>query len=1082
MVRTDAMSPPPFDLAGALLRHGHALRALAGQLVRDEHVADDVVQDVWLAALRRPPRHHDSVGGWLATALRNVVRGWRRKERRRAAHEAACAADSADAGSDPFGGNGSREHIARELLRAVEALDPVYRDVVWQRFFEGKPPRAIGASCGVPVATVKSRLQRALGMLRVKFAAGEQERGGTWRRALAAAFGLREGAVAVGTAAAATTGGVLVATWMKGMVVAAVAALAALWCWRQEVASVPGDPARHDVAAAPSMASPAEPPARGEATTALATATREAVATPRWPDPKTATIRGRCVDQAGHPIGDCTVTLRGWLGRAPSSEEWLLEHGAEPIQLRTVPDQDGRFELGFVPPPFTFALTIEGERWAPVQRHWDSLAPGANEDLGEMVLAPGARVRGLAFDGTGARAGDVALALRAASTSERLGQESTARSAADGSFTFLQTLPLGAYTLTADGWTVGAPELVLDRAGTVDVRVELTRPDVPIITGTLVDDADRPVVDQAVAALADGDRVVGVAWPRSDGSFTLLGNQDDPTQPVRLRGGPPQAQGEPTAPMPWGSSGVKVRLRVPPAAGLTVFVGDADGRPLADCTVRIAAADTTRWSAGSPAPLQRTGPDGLVTSPRARPGRYLVFAQFPSSRGLRDQVEAIELDGRPQRVEIRFGTDVSRRVRVQHTDGSPVVGTHVHLCEPWPADLPASFEVRMPGGWFTSNTSGSAKLLVREHGTTDADGAVVLHGPRGRALAMRVLGPGHAVVDREDVRLDIDGDLVVTVASGARVRGRIQPPEAIAELRRLAAATPAGFAELDHRPRLGLRAGDRALPATTMARGTPDLERFVLQEDGRFDLAGLPEGTWEVHVLYWVRSESMTVSQRFPLGTHSLAEGSVLDLAADLTALLPGTIRARVHENGRPLANTMLGLERSPDGVGSSTTSPTHLVKTDGDGRFEIVARPGRYHVQRADGDTQVATPTVELTRGAVLEPTFEFAAGTLHVRLLTADGRPASGVGLHIGTQRLTRVHTDAEGWATATVPPGEHALRVLARRLQQRDAARGDTQPHGPERPAASDWFALGNGTVTAGRTTTLDLQLPAAWDKDQ
>src|SRR5688572_5621324 len=161
------MSRPPFDAAAELHRHGAALRALAIELVRDANVADDVVQDVWLAALQRPPRHHDSLGGWLATALRNVARGRQRKQRRRAAHEAERARtlplSTGDADGPGDASAPSREQRAHALLRAVEALDPVHRDVVWQRFFDGKPPRAIAAATGVPVATVKSRLQHALG-------------------------------------------------------------------------------------------------------------------------------------------------------------------------------------------------------------------------------------------------------------------------------------------------------------------------------------------------------------------------------------------------------------------------------------------------------------------------------------------------------------------------------------------------------------------------------------------------------------------------------------------------------------------------------------------------------------------------------------------------------------------------------------------------------------------------------------------------------------------------------------------------------------------------------------------------------
>ncbi|HEX6811967.1 MAG TPA: sigma-70 family RNA polymerase sigma factor [Planctomycetota bacterium] len=1067
------MSPSPIDFESQLKRHGRALRALAAQLVSDANVADDVVQDVWLAALQRPPRHQGSLGGWLATALHNVVRIWRRKERRRAAHLQAFAGLAV-----PDCSAASREH-AHGLLHAVEALEPVYRDAVWQRYFEDKPPRAIAAASGVPVATIKSRLQRGLVMLRERLASGDAEHGRDWRGALAVAFGLREGAATTGAVTVAT-GGVLMATWTKVVAVAAAAAFAVVLWWPGGAEPVPAGPGRSD---APVAAVRASPPSEQEAPAVVrepaSSPEREAAAVGTASKPAFATIRGRCVDASGNAVGDCAVELLGWLGRAVRSEEWLLEHGAKPIELRAQPDAEGRFELRFEPPPFTFSLTIDGERWAPATRHWDELAPGAVEDLGDVVLEPGARVRGRAVHGAGVAVGEVSLTLRAADTGSKRSSEMTGQTGADGAFVFRKAVPLGVYRITAsDGWSAVAPELRVDSAGTIDVRVVLARPDVPTITGTLVDDAERPIARQPVSALGERDRVVAGAWTRADGTFTLRATQADPAVAVRVRGGEVEAPGEPTAPVPWGSSGVRVVLRVPPRAVLTVFTGDTDGAPLSGCTVRVAPADSSRWHFGSPAPWLRTGEDGAVTA-RMRPGRYLVFAQFPSSRGWRAQVEPVDLDGGPRRIEIRFGTDAARCVRVVRADGSPVAGTNVQLCEPWSSAEPRQFEVRMPGEWFTSNTSGTVKVLVLDHGTTGADGALVLHGPRGRALTLRVLGPGHVVAEQE-IRLDATGDLEVLVASGARVRGRIEPPEAMAELKRLAGVPRAGFPAADNRPRIGFCAGRTTLPGPTAKSGMPDLERFVIRDDGSFDVAGLPPGSWDVQVMYQVRSEWMTVSQRFPLGTRTLTEGAVCELVADLTPLLPGTIRARVLENGQPVANMSLGLQRAPDGTGGDSISPTHLVTTDGDGRFEITTRPGRYQLQRGNDDTIVAFPTIELTRGGVIEPTLEFAAGAVQIRLLTADGSPASGVAIHTDQPGLQRLRTKADGTVSANLPPGDHELRVLARRQQEPEVDVSSEAHRRGDLPAAPVWFPIGTATVVVGRTTTLECRLPPEWEK--
>jgi RNA polymerase sigma-70 factor (ECF subfamily) len=86
------MNPPPFDIEAHVHRHGEALRRLARELVAEAADAEDALQDAWLGALRSPPRHTASVGGWLATLVRNVVGKSRRRRRRRDQREGVAAA------------------------------------------------------------------------------------------------------------------------------------------------------------------------------------------------------------------------------------------------------------------------------------------------------------------------------------------------------------------------------------------------------------------------------------------------------------------------------------------------------------------------------------------------------------------------------------------------------------------------------------------------------------------------------------------------------------------------------------------------------------------------------------------------------------------------------------------------------------------------------------------------------------------------------------------------------------------------------------------------------------------------------
>lgn len=76
-----------------LLEHSRWIARLARHLVRDQAAADDLTQDVWAAALRRPPSGGRPVQPWLATVLRNFARMRARRSRRRSARGGARVRD-----------------------------------------------------------------------------------------------------------------------------------------------------------------------------------------------------------------------------------------------------------------------------------------------------------------------------------------------------------------------------------------------------------------------------------------------------------------------------------------------------------------------------------------------------------------------------------------------------------------------------------------------------------------------------------------------------------------------------------------------------------------------------------------------------------------------------------------------------------------------------------------------------------------------------------------------------------------------------------------------------------------------------
>ena len=83
MDRSDELS---LDLA----RETAALRRIARGILFEPSLAEDAVQEAWLAALRTR-EHGPRAGGWLTNAVRNIAHGLRRDEARRERRERASA-------------------------------------------------------------------------------------------------------------------------------------------------------------------------------------------------------------------------------------------------------------------------------------------------------------------------------------------------------------------------------------------------------------------------------------------------------------------------------------------------------------------------------------------------------------------------------------------------------------------------------------------------------------------------------------------------------------------------------------------------------------------------------------------------------------------------------------------------------------------------------------------------------------------------------------------------------------------------------------------------------------------------------
>jgi RNA polymerase sigma factor (sigma-70 family) len=157
------MIPHAFDVEAAL-RDDRWIRGLAGSLIQDGSDADDALQETRLALMRSAPPRLADPRSWLARVALNFLRKRRREEVRRKRRERRAARPERFVSSPQEAME--RVEMRRQVLEAVLALEEPYRTTMVLRFFEEMRLKDIAVSQGVPASTVKTRLSRALGILR----------------------------------------------------------------------------------------------------------------------------------------------------------------------------------------------------------------------------------------------------------------------------------------------------------------------------------------------------------------------------------------------------------------------------------------------------------------------------------------------------------------------------------------------------------------------------------------------------------------------------------------------------------------------------------------------------------------------------------------------------------------------------------------------------------------------------------------------------------------------------------------------------------------------------------------------------
>jgi RNA polymerase sigma-70 factor (ECF subfamily) len=147
----------------AILPHLDAAYNLARWLTRNDHDAEDVVQEAYLRAFQFFGGFHGTDGrSWLLTIIRNTCYTWLQKNR---GHQPTTTFDEAVHSMDAGAADPKELLIQgedKQLLRdALEELSAEFREILVLRELEGFSYKEIAAIAGIPVGTVMSRLARA---------------------------------------------------------------------------------------------------------------------------------------------------------------------------------------------------------------------------------------------------------------------------------------------------------------------------------------------------------------------------------------------------------------------------------------------------------------------------------------------------------------------------------------------------------------------------------------------------------------------------------------------------------------------------------------------------------------------------------------------------------------------------------------------------------------------------------------------------------------------------------------------------------------------------------------------------------
>ncbi|MCA8957935.1 MAG: hypothetical protein KDC87_17805, partial [Planctomycetes bacterium] len=652
-----------------------------------------------------------------------------------------------------------------------------------------------------------------------------------------------------------------------GVLAVVVLAILGFWLWFAPGGATPADAGTAGARDTRPAKEQAAPRVGGPGIGSAATPSGERVELPvQLAKPKLAVFRGRCIDLRGSPLVGVKVRLHGWESNEERMDEHRKRHGAvdwkDPEAVET--GRDGRFEIQFdPPPPYQFALDLTLVGHIEMTGRWHAVEPRSVKDFGDISMVAGCTVRGRVEDTTGQPIANASLDVdqydtpaRRAETGIHARRYCHAQSQADGAFLFDRMMSPGQWSLRVSNETVVRPDPMVVPPNTPEWSMTVVvrgRTESPDIRGDVVDEAGVPVRGARLGTEPPG-RGYSATMSRRDGVFELRQAKGAPPT-VKLRvereGYEVQVTEKEYA---WGTQGVRVTLR----AGLDVevLVTDADtGKPIESYGV-IAHPDPAHWRRISSRDGRRRArgehAGGLATLRGLRRGPYLFLVDPDGDTWRNSGFRNFQVaDAGPRRLEVQLSRGISRVVTVQTSRGSPLAGSHVELLEPI-GDERVDFTTTCVHPNRSASMSSKHCAQLWAEADTDEAGRATVCAPPGARYVLRIRGPVHQPHIERGVELRKGlGPLVVRVAAGATVTGRVRPAKLVEQLLgplSTGSSAKPGF-------RLYRQIADRS-----EQHPADDSARFLLDKDGKYTITGIPRGSWTMY-LCWNLNGRDTVAQ-----------------------------------------------------------------------------------------------------------------------------------------------------------------------------------------------------------------------------